>query len=65
MGPYDGVSEKRTDDNTRDITWMKGGKEMLHFHAAVSKDGRTMRITSKGTNAQGNPVSGVAIWEKQ
>ena len=51
-GPYDGVSEKRTDDTTRDITWMKGGKEMLHFHAVVSKDGKTMRITSKGINAR-------------
>jgi len=44
---------------------MKGGKEMMHFHGVVSKDGKTMTITVKGTNAQGNLVSGVEVFEKQ
>jgi hypothetical protein len=44
---------------------MKGGKEMVHFISVASKDGKTMRNTVKGTNAQGNPVSVVAVFEKQ
>jgi hypothetical protein len=64
-GPFDGASGKVINDNTREITWVKGGKEMVHIHAAVSKDGKSQRATVKGTNAQGNPVSGVEIFEKQ
>jgi hypothetical protein len=64
-GPYDAVSGKMIDDNTRELSYMKSGKEMVHLHSVVSKDGKTMRITVKGTNTQGEPVSGVAVWEKQ
>lgn len=64
-GPFDGASGKVINDNTREITWMKGGKEMVHIHTGVSKDGKTQRTTVKGTNAQGNPVSGVEVWDKQ
>jgi hypothetical protein len=64
-GPFDSASGKIINDNTREITWMKGGKEMMHLHVVVSKDGKTQRNTVKGTNAQGNPVSGVEVWDKQ
>src|SRR6202521_4948429 len=64
-GPYDAVSGKLIDANTRELSYMKGGKEIIHLHSVVSKDGKTMRITVKGTSAQGEPVSGVAVWEKQ
>ena len=36
-----------------------------HFHAVVSKDGKTMRIAVKGTDAQGKPVARVSLLEKQ
>jgi hypothetical protein len=64
-GPYDAVSGKRIDENTYETSLMKGGKEISHHHLVVSKDGKTMTDTAKGTNAQGNPVSGVEIFEKQ
>ena len=63
-GPFDAVSGKVIDDSTREVSYMKGGKEMLHIHM-VSKDGKTARETVKGTNPQGKPVSGVLVWEKQ
>lgn len=44
---------------------MKGGKEMVHFRSVVSKDGKTLTNTTKGTDAQGKPFSRVAVWEKQ
>ena len=31
----------------------------------VSQDGKTMTITSKGTNAQGQTVNNVNVFEKQ
>jgi hypothetical protein len=64
-GPYDAVSGKLIDANTRELSIMKAGKEMVHLHSVVSKDGKTIRLTVKGTNAQGEPVSGVSVWEKQ
>ena len=64
-GPFDGVSGKRIDDSTSEVSFMKGGKEMLHGRMVVSKDGKTVRETVKGTNPLGNPVSGVLVWEKQ
>jgi outer membrane lipoprotein SlyB len=64
-GPYDAVSGKVIDENTREQSNMKGGKEVLHLRAVVSKDGKTMAVTAKGTDTQGKPVSGVSAWEKQ
>lgn len=54
-GPLDAVSGKVINDNTRNLSEMKGGKEMVHLHSVVSKDGRTMTITVKRTNAQRQP----------
>ena len=64
-GPFDGVSGKRINDNTFEISYMKGGKEIMHNHSVVSKDGKTITDTIKGTDAEGKPVSRVAVWEKQ
>ncbi len=64
-GPYDAVSGKRIDDNTREVSYMKGGKEVLQLRTVVSKDGNTMRLTVEGTDSQGKPFSGVALFEKQ
>jgi hypothetical protein len=62
---FDGVSGKRVNENTVEISYMKGGKEMVHFRSVVSKDGKTMTNTTKGTDAHGKPFSRVAVWEKQ
>ena len=64
-GPFDAVSSKRINDNTVEVSYLKGGKEMLHIYSVVSKDGKTMTNTTKGTDAQGKPFSRVAVWEKQ
>jgi len=63
-GPFDAVSGKVIDDSTREVSYIKGGKEMLQIRM-VSKDGKTARETVKGTDPQGKPVSGVLVWEKQ
>jgi hypothetical protein len=48
-GPYDAVSGKRINDYTSEVSFMKGGKEMLHIHTVVSKDAKTMRNTKEQT----------------
>ena len=64
-GPYDGVSRKNINANTREVSYMQGGKEALHITAVLSKDRKTMTVTGKGTDAQGKPVSSVTVYEKQ
>jgi hypothetical protein len=64
-GPFDSISSKRVDDNTIESTFMKGGKEIRHIRGVVSKDGKTLRVTIKGTDAQGKIASGVLVLEKQ
>jgi hypothetical protein len=50
--------------NTVDHTW-KIGSGTETGHGVVSKNGKTMKYTMTGTNAQGQPVHTVAIFEKQ
>jgi hypothetical protein len=47
-----------------DHTW-KIGSGTETGHGVVSKNGKTMKYTMTGTNAQGQPVHTVAIFEKQ
>lgn len=63
--PYESVSQKIDNENARELSETKAGKEALHINAVVSKDGKTMRVTVKGLDGQGKPVSGVAVYEKQ
>jgi hypothetical protein len=41
------------------------GKVVGTGSRTVSKDGKTMTITTKGTNQQGQPTSTSQVWEKQ
>jgi hypothetical protein len=64
QGPYDAVSDKQVDTNTRDVTYGKSGKRSKHHHV-VSKDGKTMKVTNSGTNAQGKTVNNTEVFNKQ
>ena len=64
-GPYDAVSTKRIDSNTREVTFMKGGKEVRSSHGVVAKDGKSLRVTVKGTDANGKPIAGTLAFDKQ
>ena len=61
----DTVSLKRIDTRTTERTDKKDGKVVQTLTRVVSQDGKTMTVTSKGTNAQGQTVNNVAVWEKQ
>jgi hypothetical protein len=61
----DTASPKRINDNRYENTWKKAGKKTVTATVAVSADGKTLTVTQKGTNAQGQPVNTVAVYEKQ
>jgi hypothetical protein len=61
----DKVSLKRIDARTTERTDKKGDTVVLTYTRVVSEDGKTMTVTVKGTNAQGQPVDNIAVFEKQ
>src|ERR1700730_10497522 len=63
QGPYDAVSDKQVDANTRDITYGKSGKRSKHHHV-VSKDGKTMKVTTTRKDAQEKTVNNTEVYHK-
>jgi len=61
----DKISLKRVDARTTIRTDKKGDKVVQTLTRVVSQDGKTMTVTTKGTNAQGQPMNNVAVFEKQ
>ena len=63
--PYDAVSGKSMGANQREVMYSKGGKVVFTIRTRISADGKTMTGTVKGTDAQGKPVEGTAVYDKQ
>jgi hypothetical protein len=61
---FDTVALKRVDALTVEGARKKNGKVVQTYSRVVSKDGKTMTITTKGTNAKGQNISNVAVYEK-
>lgn len=61
----DTIALKRINPNTSEGTLKKAGKVVLTARNVVSKDGKVLAITGKGTNANGQPTSNVTVYEKQ
>ena len=59
------VALKRVDARTTVRTDKKDGKVVQTLTRVVSPDGKTMTVTVKGTNAQGQPVNNVVVFDKQ
>jgi hypothetical protein len=62
---YDTTAWKRIDANTYEAIRKKAGKIVLTSTNVVSKDGKTMTITTKGVNADGQAVHNVRVYDKQ
>ena len=59
------VALKRVDARTTVRTDKKDGKVVQTLTRVVAPDGKTMTVTVKGTNAQGQPVNNVIVFDKQ
>jgi hypothetical protein len=62
---WDSIAMKRIDAYTTEFTQSRGGKVALSGRRVVSKDGKTMTITAKGTTATGEPVDSLLVFEKR
>jgi hypothetical protein len=61
----DTVALKRLDTRTLERTDKKGNQVVGTLARVVSEDGKTMTVTLTGTNAQGQAVHNVTVWDKQ
>ena len=63
---WDTTSLKQMDANTITFENKKtGGKYHVTGRTVISKDGKTMTTTTKGTDAEGKPSTSTIIYEKQ
>jgi hypothetical protein len=61
----DTISLKRIDDFTVEATTKRAGKVSTKGTRAVSRDGKVMTITLKGTNAEGETVNNKLVFDKR
>jgi hypothetical protein len=61
---FDTISLKRVDATTAEATLKKAGKVVQTSKRVVSKDGKTLTLTTKGTNAKGQALDNVAVFDK-
>jgi hypothetical protein len=69
--PWDGnpfadmACPKKIDDNSYENTWKKGGKAVATAKIVVSRDGKTLTLTTDATDPQGAKVHTVAVYDRQ
>lgn len=64
--PYDTIAVKRVDANTfTDDRKKTGGSFAATGRTVISNGGKTMTVTSKGTNPDGKAFTSVLVFEKQ
>jgi hypothetical protein len=61
----DTIATKRIDAQTLENVSKKGGKVTITARIVVSADGKTRTNTQTGTNAEGQKVNNVLVFEKQ
>lgn len=61
----DALSLKRIDAFSAEFTQKMAGKVVLTGTRTISRDGKVMTITTKGTNAKGQIVDNVEVFEKR
>ena len=62
---YDTIALKRINPNRIEGTRKLKGKAVQTYAREVSKDGKTMTVTTTGTNAKGEKINNVAVYEKK
>jgi hypothetical protein len=62
---YDTTAWKRINENTYEVIRKKAGKVVLTSKNVLSKDGKTMTITTTGHNAAGQAINNVRVYDKQ
>jgi hypothetical protein len=61
----DSTTMKRIDAYTAEVVGTKAGKPSVTYRRVVSKDGKTLTLRETGTDAKGQKVNDVAVYDKQ
>lgn len=61
----DTLSLKRIDPFTTEWTQKRAGRVVITGTRIISRDGKVMTITSKGTNAKGQTINNAEVFEKR
>jgi hypothetical protein len=61
----DTLSLKRVNAFSAEFTQKRAGKVVITGTRTISSDGKVMTITSKGTNARGQSINDVEVFEKR
>ncbi len=62
---YDTAAVTQVSPTEGTIVYKKGGKDIATVKTSVSKDGKTMTATTKGTDPKGQAMNNVAHYTKQ
>jgi hypothetical protein len=62
---YDEISIKKIDDQNTEASMKRAGKAAVNAKRSISKDGKVMTITITGTNAKGEKINNVIVYDKQ
>jgi hypothetical protein len=62
---FDESTYKQVNDTTVEYSRLKGGKPVQSGTRVLSTDGKTLTFTSTGTNASGQQINNVAVYDKQ
>ena len=61
---YDSVNVTQVSPTEGSIDYKKAGKTVVKAKTELSKDGKTMTVTSTGTDAKGTPIHNVAVYTR-
>jgi hypothetical protein len=59
------VALTRVDTHTTKATTKQNGKVTVTQTVVISPDGKTRTLTTKGTDAKGNPVESTTVYDRQ
>ena len=62
---YDATVVSRSNANTIDVVARQNGKETARVKLALSRDGKTLTRSFTSTNAQGQPLTGTSVLERE
>jgi hypothetical protein len=62
---YDTANVTQTSPTEGTIVYKKAGKVVVTTETSVAKDGKTMTVTSKGTDPKGQAINNVSIYFRQ
>ena len=62
---FDSVAAKQVDESTIDASLRRAGKAVATSSRTLSKDKKTMTVTTKGTNRAGQAMNNVMVFDRQ